>query len=162
MREISAAKAYARGGTIVVTTADQPRANIMTMGFHMMEQHDTPLIGCVIGPWMIVMPRCAKRGNAAFPCRVAFKLTSRARRDSRVIETLVGCRSRYRCRLSASIATDLPIVRLGASNRSPEHRRTRRMSDSCGSPDQLTGIGLRPAEQEEKPETPQLRIAAPC
>jgi flavin reductase (DIM6/NTAB) family NADH-FMN oxidoreductase RutF len=54
MREISAAKAYRlfeAGPIVLMTTADQERPNIMTMGFHMMVQHDPPLIGCVISPW---------------------------------------------------------------------------------------------------------------
>src|SRR5262249_15156967 len=35
----------------LVTTALKGRANVMTMGFHMMVQHDPPLIGAIIGPW---------------------------------------------------------------------------------------------------------------
>jgi flavin reductase (DIM6/NTAB) family NADH-FMN oxidoreductase RutF len=39
------------GPIVLVTTAHEERANIMTMGFHMMVQHEPPLIGCVIGLW---------------------------------------------------------------------------------------------------------------
>jgi flavin reductase (DIM6/NTAB) family NADH-FMN oxidoreductase RutF len=39
------------GPIVLVTTSHQGRPNIMTMGFHMMMQHDPPLIGCIIGPW---------------------------------------------------------------------------------------------------------------
>lgn len=39
------------GPLVLVTTADQGKSNIMTMGFHMMIQHDPPLIAFVIGPW---------------------------------------------------------------------------------------------------------------
>lgn len=36
---------------VLVTTAHNGKSNIMTMGFHMMVQHEPPLIGAVIGPW---------------------------------------------------------------------------------------------------------------
>jgi flavin reductase (DIM6/NTAB) family NADH-FMN oxidoreductase RutF len=36
---------------VLVTTHYRGKPNIMTMGFHMMIQHDPPLIGAVIGPW---------------------------------------------------------------------------------------------------------------
>jgi flavin reductase (DIM6/NTAB) family NADH-FMN oxidoreductase RutF len=39
------------GSLVLVTTAYRGKSNIMTMGFHMMIQHDPPLIACVIGPW---------------------------------------------------------------------------------------------------------------
>ncbi|MBK4720906.1 flavin reductase family protein [Azospirillum sp. YIM DDC1] len=39
------------GPIVLVTTIDGGKPNIMTMGFHMMVQHDPPLVGCVIGPW---------------------------------------------------------------------------------------------------------------
>jgi flavin reductase (DIM6/NTAB) family NADH-FMN oxidoreductase RutF len=54
MKELDPSKAYRlleAGPIVMVTTADAGRANIMTMGFHMMVQHAPPLIGCVIGPW---------------------------------------------------------------------------------------------------------------
>ncbi len=35
----------------MVSTSDKGKPNVMTMGFHMMIQHEPPLIGCVIGPW---------------------------------------------------------------------------------------------------------------
>ena len=53
-RELPAAKAYRlleAGPLVLVTTAHKGKPNVMTMGFHMMVQHDPPLIGCVIGPW---------------------------------------------------------------------------------------------------------------
>jgi flavin reductase (DIM6/NTAB) family NADH-FMN oxidoreductase RutF len=37
------------GPIVLVTTSHQGRSNVMTMGFHMMVQHDPPLIGCIIG-----------------------------------------------------------------------------------------------------------------
>ncbi len=40
------------GPVLLVTTFHKDRANIMTIGFHMMIQHGPPpLIGCIIGPW---------------------------------------------------------------------------------------------------------------
>ncbi len=54
MREVSGNKAYRlleAGPIVLVATGDQARPNLMTMGFHMVIQHDPPLIGCVIGPW---------------------------------------------------------------------------------------------------------------
>lgn len=36
---------------VLLTTFHGGTQNIMTMGFHMMIQHDPPLIGAVIGPW---------------------------------------------------------------------------------------------------------------
>lgn len=35
----------------MLTTYHRKRANIMTMGFHMMIQHVPPLIGAIVGPW---------------------------------------------------------------------------------------------------------------
>jgi flavin reductase (DIM6/NTAB) family NADH-FMN oxidoreductase RutF len=54
LEEMPAFKAYRlleAGPIVLVTTSAHGRSNIMTMGFHMMVQHDPPLIGCVIGPW---------------------------------------------------------------------------------------------------------------
>ena len=54
MRSISPTKAYRlleSGPVVLVTTAHEGRANVMTMGFHMMVCHAPPLIGAVIGPW---------------------------------------------------------------------------------------------------------------
>lgn len=39
------------GPIVLVSTSQDGTPNVMTMGFHMMIQHDPPLIGCVIGPW---------------------------------------------------------------------------------------------------------------
>lgn len=54
MKELPASQAYRLlepGPIVLVTTSQIGKSNIMTMGFHMMIQHDPPLIGCVIGPW---------------------------------------------------------------------------------------------------------------
>jgi flavin reductase (DIM6/NTAB) family NADH-FMN oxidoreductase RutF len=54
LKETAAGKAYRlmeAGPIVLVTTTDGVRPNIMTMGFHMVVQHQPPLIGCVIGPW---------------------------------------------------------------------------------------------------------------
>ncbi|RYY10652.1 MAG: flavin reductase family protein, partial [Chitinophagaceae bacterium] len=40
-----------QGPLVMVTTSYQGSHNVMTMGFHMMVQHDPPLIAAVIGPW---------------------------------------------------------------------------------------------------------------
>lgn len=39
------------GPVVLVTTSHKGVPNIMTMGFHMMVEHEPPLIGCSIGPW---------------------------------------------------------------------------------------------------------------
>jgi flavin reductase (DIM6/NTAB) family NADH-FMN oxidoreductase RutF len=39
------------GPIALVVTHDGTKANIMTMGFHMMVRHNPPLICCGIGPW---------------------------------------------------------------------------------------------------------------
>ncbi|RXF70063.1 flavin reductase family protein [Arcticibacter tournemirensis] len=39
------------GPVVLVTTSFQGNMNVMTMGFHMMVQHEPPLIGAIIGPW---------------------------------------------------------------------------------------------------------------
>lgn len=53
--QLPADKAYRilESGPIVLvsTRGSDGRANLMTMGFHMMMQHDPPLVGAVIGPW---------------------------------------------------------------------------------------------------------------
>ncbi|WP_158808524.1 flavin reductase family protein [Beijerinckia sp. L45] len=54
MRDVDPVLAYRfleAGPIVLVTTADAGRANIMTMGFHMVVRHAPPLIGVVIGPW---------------------------------------------------------------------------------------------------------------
>lgn len=55
LNELPAEKAYRilESGPIVLvsTRSADGRANLMTMGFHMMMQHDPPLVGAVIGPW---------------------------------------------------------------------------------------------------------------
>ncbi|WP_343539625.1 flavin reductase family protein [Sphingobacterium thalpophilum] len=39
------------GPLVLVTTTNQGKNNIMTMGFHMMVQHNPPLIAFILGPW---------------------------------------------------------------------------------------------------------------
>lgn len=39
------------GPLVLVTTSYRGKSNVMTMGFHMMVQHDPPLIAFVLGPW---------------------------------------------------------------------------------------------------------------
>jgi flavin reductase (DIM6/NTAB) family NADH-FMN oxidoreductase RutF len=54
MKELPASQAYRvlePGPIVMVSTSDNGKPNVMTMGFHMMIQHDPPLIGCVVGPW---------------------------------------------------------------------------------------------------------------
>lgn len=54
MKEVSALQTYRvlePGPIVLVTTSDRGKPNVMTMGFHMMIQHASPLIGCIIGPW---------------------------------------------------------------------------------------------------------------
>lgn len=52
-KELPAKKAYTllESGPIVLVTTSGPKGhNVMTMGFHMMVQHDPALVACVIGP----------------------------------------------------------------------------------------------------------------
>ena len=54
MRRIEPSKAYRlleSGPIVLVTTTRANKDNVMTMGFHMVVQHDPPLLACVIGPW---------------------------------------------------------------------------------------------------------------
>jgi flavin reductase (DIM6/NTAB) family NADH-FMN oxidoreductase RutF len=54
MNELLLSKAYRLiepGPVVLVTTANEERANIMTMSWHMMMDFEPPLIGCIIGPW---------------------------------------------------------------------------------------------------------------
>ena len=54
MKELPASHAYRLlepGPIVLVTTSQDGRPNVMTMGFHMVVQHDPALIGCIIGPW---------------------------------------------------------------------------------------------------------------
>jgi flavin reductase (DIM6/NTAB) family NADH-FMN oxidoreductase RutF len=53
-KELPATKAYTlleSGPIVLVTTSGPKGANVMTMGFHMMVQHEPALVACVIGPW---------------------------------------------------------------------------------------------------------------
>jgi flavin reductase (DIM6/NTAB) family NADH-FMN oxidoreductase RutF len=52
--ELPSRKAYTlleSGPVVLVTTVGRKGPNIMTMGFHMMVQHEPALVACVIGPW---------------------------------------------------------------------------------------------------------------
>ena len=54
MRCIDQSRAYRLmepGPIVLVTTSHSGSDNVMTMGFHMVVQHDPPLLGGVIGPW---------------------------------------------------------------------------------------------------------------
>lgn len=55
MERLPAESAYRilESGPIVLVSTRGPngRANLMTMGFHMMIQHDPPLVGAIVGPW---------------------------------------------------------------------------------------------------------------
>lgn len=54
MEELILSKVYRLiepGPTVLVTTANQKRTNVMTMSWHMMMQFEPPVIGCVIGSW---------------------------------------------------------------------------------------------------------------
>lgn len=54
MKQLPASQTYRLlepGPIVMVSTSDGGKPNVMTMGFHMMIQHEPPLIGCVIGPW---------------------------------------------------------------------------------------------------------------
>lgn len=53
-KTIPPSKAYRlleSGPVVLVSTTAVHGGNLMTMGFHMMLQHDPALIACVIGPW---------------------------------------------------------------------------------------------------------------
>ena len=53
-KEMPPSKAYRlleSGPVVLVATGDTDHPNVMTMGFHMMLQHDPALVACVIGPW---------------------------------------------------------------------------------------------------------------
>jgi flavin reductase (DIM6/NTAB) family NADH-FMN oxidoreductase RutF len=53
-QELAPSKAYRlleSGPVLLVATGDVRRPNVMTMGFHMMVQHEPPLVAGVIGPW---------------------------------------------------------------------------------------------------------------
>lgn len=53
-KQLPASKAYRlleSGPVVLVVTGDGNQHNVMTMGFHMMLQHEPPLVACVIGPW---------------------------------------------------------------------------------------------------------------
>ena len=39
------------GPLVLVTTAHQGKSNVLTMGFHMMAQHNPPLIAFILGSW---------------------------------------------------------------------------------------------------------------
>jgi flavin reductase (DIM6/NTAB) family NADH-FMN oxidoreductase RutF len=54
IKEMAPEKAYRlleSGPVLLVSTSTAHGPNLMTMGFHMMLQHEPPLVGCVIGPW---------------------------------------------------------------------------------------------------------------
>jgi len=66
MRQADPSKAYRlleAGPLVLVTTSGDKRPNVMTMGFHMMIQHDPPLIGCIIGPWNFSYKALTEKGE---------------------------------------------------------------------------------------------------
>lgn len=72
MKEISPSKTYRvlePGPIVLVSTMDNGKPNVMTMGFHMMIRHDPPLIGCVIGSWDHIYQALRKTGECVIECR---------------------------------------------------------------------------------------------
>ncbi|WP_208452779.1 flavin reductase family protein [Burkholderia gladioli] len=54
LRDIDPSRTYRlleSGPVVLVVTHDGRRANVMTMGFHMVMRHSPPLVGAIIGPW---------------------------------------------------------------------------------------------------------------
>lgn len=54
LRDIDPSKTYRlleSGPVALVVTHDGRRANVMTLGFHMVMRHSPPLVGAIIGPW---------------------------------------------------------------------------------------------------------------
>ena len=53
-KELPSNKAYTlleSGPVVLVGTCGPAGYNVMTMGFHMLVQHEPALVACVIGPW---------------------------------------------------------------------------------------------------------------
>ncbi|MEH6437027.1 flavin reductase family protein [Massilia sp. DD77] len=53
-KHLPSRKAYTlleSGPIVLLTTAGSKGHNVMTLGFHMMVQHEPALVACVIGPW---------------------------------------------------------------------------------------------------------------
>ncbi|GIZ50295.1 flavin reductase family protein [Noviherbaspirillum aridicola] len=53
-KKLNPAKSYRlleSGPIVLVTTRAGGKNNVMTLGFHMMMQHEPALVGCIIGPW---------------------------------------------------------------------------------------------------------------
>lgn len=73
MKELPASQAYRvlePGPIVMVSTSDNGKPNVMTMGFHTMIQHDPPLIGCVIGPGITAIRLSGKPENVSSLCLV--------------------------------------------------------------------------------------------
>lgn len=71
MKELAAPQVYRLpqpGPFVMVSTRDNGKSDVMTMGFHMMIRHDPPLIGCVTGPRTTAFTRFARPVNAVSPC----------------------------------------------------------------------------------------------
>jgi len=52
---------------LVSSRSTDGHANLMTMGFHMMIQHDPPLVGAVIGPWDYSHRALTETGECVLP-----------------------------------------------------------------------------------------------
>ena len=66
MNEVPLSKAYRfiePGPVVLVTTANEERANIMTMSWHMVMDF-TPLIGCIIAHGITASRPCTQLKNA--------------------------------------------------------------------------------------------------
>ncbi|KAJ6155670.1 hypothetical protein N7470_006236 [Penicillium chermesinum] len=89
-----ASKAYRLiepGPVLLVSTGSLALSthNIMTIGFHMMLQHESPaLIGACIGPWDTSFTALKKHGDACLPFR-----TSASPRQSSISETALAMTS---------------------------------------------------------------------
>lgn len=65
-QQLPTSKAYRlleSGPIVLVATGDGKQHNVMTMGFHMMLQHEPPLVGCVIGPWDFIYQTLRESGE---------------------------------------------------------------------------------------------------
>jgi flavin reductase (DIM6/NTAB) family NADH-FMN oxidoreductase RutF len=113
IQEMPASKAYRlleAGPIVLVTTSDEGRPNVMTMGFHMVMQHAPPLIGCIIGPW----DHSYKALRASGECVIAIPTVDLARKVVDIGNCSGGEIDKFkRFRLTARPAKDVTAPWIG-------------------------------------------------
>jgi len=78
------------GPVVLLTTAQEGRANVMAMSWHMMVEFTPPLVACVVSSadYSFAALRTTGECVIAIPCRATIKVRARDNQDERVFRGL--------------------------------------------------------------------------